>query len=138
MALIALAVGEDRLGLLQLNDRRKGRFTAEGIALWERLAGYLAVALAKTLAEETLRESERRLRTLGDQIPGGAIYQHVQQPDGQVRYAYMSAGIEGLLGLSAERVTADPHAFRQLIVEEDRTRVAAAEERSAREAYAVR
>jgi PAS domain S-box-containing protein len=62
VALIALAVGEDRLGLLQLNDRRPGRFTADGIALWERLAGYLAVGLAKTQAEETLRESQTRIR----------------------------------------------------------------------------
>ncbi len=28
VALIALRVGEDRLGLLQLNDRRKGRFSS--------------------------------------------------------------------------------------------------------------
>ena len=69
VALIALAVGDDRLGLLQLNDRRKDRFTIEGIALWERLAGYLAVALAKILAEEALRESESRLRTMADAIP---------------------------------------------------------------------
>ena len=62
-------MGEDRLGLLQLNDRRKGRFTAEGIALWERLAGYLAVALAKTRAEEALRQSEQQFRTLADSIP---------------------------------------------------------------------
>ena len=62
VALIALRVGEDRLGLLQLNDKRKGRFSAEGIALLERLGGYLAVALAKCRAEEALRESEERLR----------------------------------------------------------------------------
>ena len=61
VALIALCAGEDRLGLLQLNDRRKGRFTAEGIALWERLAGYLAVALAKTLAEEALQATAQHL-----------------------------------------------------------------------------
>ena len=38
-------------------------------------------------AEEALRDSERRLRTLGDQIPGGAIYQHLRRPDGRVSYA---------------------------------------------------
>ena len=62
VALIALSVGGDCLGLFQMNDRRKGRFTAEAVALWERLAGYLAVALAKTQAEEALRQSERRVR----------------------------------------------------------------------------
>ena len=84
-------------------------------------------------AEAALRDSEHRLRTLGDQIPGGAVYQHVQRPDGRVDYAYMSAGVKRLCGLPAERVMADPDAFRQLIVEEDRPRVAVAEEQSARE-----
>jgi signal transduction histidine kinase/ActR/RegA family two-component response regulator len=54
VALIALRVGEEQLGLLQLNDKRRGRFTPEIISLWERLADYLAVALAKTRAEEAL------------------------------------------------------------------------------------
>jgi PAS domain S-box-containing protein len=62
VALIALRVGEQRLGLLQLNDRRKNRFTPELIARWERLAGYLAGARAKCRAEEALRDSEARLR----------------------------------------------------------------------------
>lgn len=61
VALIGLSVGEYRIGLLQLNDRRKGIFTPEKISLWERLAGYLAVALAKFQAEHALRESEERL-----------------------------------------------------------------------------
>lgn len=60
VALIPLRFGEERLGLLQLNDRRKGRFTPAGIALWERLAGYLSVALAKFRAEEALLEKEER------------------------------------------------------------------------------
>ena len=84
-------------------------------------------------AELALRESECRLRTLGDQIPGGAIYQHVQRPDGRVDYAYMSAGVERLFGLSPQRVLADPDAFRRLVVEEDRGRLAAVEEQSARQ-----
>jgi PAS domain S-box-containing protein len=64
VALMPLRVGQERLGLLQLNDRRKGMFTPEAIARWERLAGYLAVAVAKARAEESMRESEARLRLL--------------------------------------------------------------------------
>jgi len=89
---------------------------------------------ARRLAEESsarLRESEELLRTLSDQIPGGALYQHVQQPDGRVHYAYMSAGIEKLFGMPAKEIMADSDAFLRLIVEEDRQRVAAATERSA-------
>jgi len=62
VALIPLTVGESRLGLLQINDRRPGRCTPKKIALWEHLSGYLAVALAKCTAEAALRESESRLR----------------------------------------------------------------------------
>ena len=58
VALIPLHVGEDRLGLLQLNDRRKGRFSPATIALWERLAGHLAVALAKFRSEERLKRAK--------------------------------------------------------------------------------
>jgi PAS domain S-box-containing protein len=57
-ALIALRVGEERLGVLQLNDRRKGHFTLEQITMWERLADYLAVALAKFQAEEALLDAK--------------------------------------------------------------------------------
>jgi two-component system CheB/CheR fusion protein len=64
VALVPLRAGPERFGLLQLNDRRKGMFTPETIALFERLAGYLAVAVAKSRAEEALRESEQCLREI--------------------------------------------------------------------------
>ena len=54
VALIPLRMGEQRLGLLQLNDRRRGVFTPELIRFWERLADQLAVAVAKFLADEEL------------------------------------------------------------------------------------
>jgi PAS domain S-box-containing protein len=69
VALIPLRDGEERFGLLQLNDRRKGRFSADIIALWERLAGYLAAALSKFRAEEALQQSEAQFRTLANSIP---------------------------------------------------------------------
>ena len=54
IALIPLAIGETRLGLLQLNDKRKGMFTLETIQMWERIADRLALALSRTIAEEAL------------------------------------------------------------------------------------
>ena len=57
--------------MLQLNDRRKGRFTPEDIALWERLAGYLAVALAKFDSEEKLRDSEEQFKTMFETVSMG-------------------------------------------------------------------
>jgi PAS domain S-box-containing protein len=64
VALIPLFVGNERIGLLQLNDRRKGLFNLEAITLWERLAGYLSVTLTKLRAEEALRESEEKYRRI--------------------------------------------------------------------------
>jgi two-component system, sensor histidine kinase and response regulator len=61
VALLPLKVGDERLGLLQLNDRRSGVFSREVISLWERLADQLAVALAKFRAEEALIESRADL-----------------------------------------------------------------------------
>ena len=68
VALIALRVGEKRLGLLQLNDRRKGQFSPETISMWERLADYLAVALAKTRAEEKLHVAYENLQVQSEEL----------------------------------------------------------------------
>lgn len=91
VALISLSLGEDRIGLLQLNDRRKGMFSAESVALWERLAAQLAVALSKFRADDALRtaneelesrvaartaelsESEERFRTVVEKSPIGVF-----------------------------------------------------------------
>ena len=61
LALIPLRAGGDSLGLLQLNDHRQGLFSPQSIARWERLAGYLAIALAKARAEESLRTAHADL-----------------------------------------------------------------------------
>ena len=68
VALIALRVGDEKLGLLQLNDRRKGRFTPKIILMWERLADYLAVALAKLQAEESLRIAHENLQLQSEEL----------------------------------------------------------------------
>lgn len=58
VALLALRVGNHRLGLLQLNDKRKNMFTLEKIEMWERIADSLALGLSKTIAEESLCKYE--------------------------------------------------------------------------------
>jgi len=61
VALAPLRVGGELLGLLHLADRRKGMFTLETVALWERLACQLAVAISRTRTAEALRGSQRDL-----------------------------------------------------------------------------
>ncbi len=79
VALIPLRTAAVTLGLLQFNDRRPGRFDLEQIALLERLADHLAVAVAHQHAQEQLQASEVRYRELFDQISSGvAVYRAVQ------------------------------------------------------------
>ncbi|MFT3867982.1 MAG: PAS domain S-box protein [Nibricoccus sp.] len=62
IALVPLRSGRGTLGLLQLNDRQKGRFNPDLIKLIESLAGYLTVALEKLQSDQALRSSEEHLR----------------------------------------------------------------------------
>jgi PAS domain S-box-containing protein len=71
VAMLPLVSGNERLGLLQLNDRRKGIFSPGLIAHWERLAGHLAVALAKSRTEEALRKAEERYFSLYQSMRDG-------------------------------------------------------------------
>lgn len=73
--------------------------------------------LEQRIAERTteLRESEERLRLLGDNLPDSAVYQYVQEIDGSSRFVYVSAGIERLNGVKAADVLRDPGTlFRQI------------------------
>ncbi len=69
VALIALRCGQERLGLLQLNDHRRGMFTPEVIAFWERLAGHLAVALARARAHEAMRQAKEDWEQTFNSVP---------------------------------------------------------------------
>jgi len=64
VALIPLRAGRTPLGLLQLNDKRKGRFTLELIELLERQATRIVLAIAQRQAEENLRRNETALRAI--------------------------------------------------------------------------
>lgn len=98
VALIPLRVGPERLGLLQLNDRRQGMFSAGTIELWERLADQLAIALSKCRTEEALRRNERLYRAIGESIDYGVW---VCDPDGGNVYA--SESFLNLVGLTPEQ-----------------------------------
>jgi len=123
VALIPLLAGEERLGLLQLNDRRRGMFSPETVALWERLAGYLAVALATSRAveqlaaekerdrtrerraEQVLRESEERFRSLFETMSEGFSLTEVICDDRgkpcDLRYLKVNPAFERHTGLKA-------------------------------------
>ncbi|MDB5308238.1 MAG: domain S-box-containing protein [Gemmataceae bacterium] len=78
-------------------------------------------------AAESLRDREALLRTLGDNLPGGAVYQVMPLPGGARKFTYVSAGIERLFGVTPAEVLADPTALYGLILPEDAPRVLAEE-----------
>ncbi len=90
------------------------------------VAAYVNVTESRR-AGEALRESERRLRTLSDNLPDGAVYQGVADAEGRRRVTYVSAGVERLLGVRPAEALADANAIYGLVHEDDRARVADAE-----------
>ena len=77
-------------------------------------------------AEAALRESESRLRTLGDNLPEGAIYRYCQDVSGKPHFEFISAGIESLSGVPAAEIMRDAAALERTLVPEDRERLKAA------------
>jgi PAS domain S-box-containing protein len=85
VALIPLSMGRERYGLLQMNDRRIDLYSPQMIAQWERLAGYLSVALSKFLADEALEASEERYLSLFESIEeAAAFFEYVLDGDEEV------------------------------------------------------
>jgi PAS domain S-box-containing protein len=82
-------------------------------------------------AEAALRESEERLRLIGDNLPRGAVYQVVGDATGYRRFLHVSAGIESLVGIEAREVLENAWALYALIHEDDRDRVKQSEEDAA-------
>jgi PAS domain S-box-containing protein len=91
-------------------------FFAEGQA--HRLIGTVMDITGRRAVEQALRESEERLRTIADNIPNGMVYQMARDPDGHVRFTYVSQAVERLHGVRAEDVLADAEVLdRQVLAE---------------------
>ncbi|MCE5250814.1 PAS domain S-box protein, partial [bacterium] len=73
VALIPLRVGESIIGLLQLNDRRRNRFTLEMIRFFEGLSASIGIALSRQQAEEALSATEIRYRRLFESAKDGIL-----------------------------------------------------------------
>ena len=61
MALVPIRDTSGIVGLLHLNDRRKGRFSAETVELLEGIAAHIGAALLRKQAEQQLRGAEQLL-----------------------------------------------------------------------------
>lgn len=73
VALIPLRVGGEMLGLMQVNDRRKGLFSPKRLGQLERIAENAAGVLGRLLVQESLGESEERFRSLVEHSSVGIL-----------------------------------------------------------------
>ncbi len=62
VALIPIRGGDRIVGLIQLNDKRKGRFTLETIEILEGIAAHIGSALMRKRAEEERKTLQAQLR----------------------------------------------------------------------------
>jgi PAS domain S-box-containing protein len=83
-------------------------------------------------AEEALRESEERLRALGDNLPEGAIYRYRLDPTGGHHIDFISAGVESFSGVPATEYMASIGTSFTNVLPEDLERMKAAIASSAR------
>jgi len=82
VALLPIRVNDRIVGLLQLNNRRKGCFSLPVIEQLEGIAAHVGGALMRKQAEQTLRESEAKFRELFDCAP---VAIHELDMDGVLR-----------------------------------------------------
>jgi two-component system, cell cycle sensor histidine kinase and response regulator CckA len=102
VALIRLRAGDETLGLLQLNDRRKNRFTPELITFLENAADQIATGLSQRRTEAALKESETHYRSLFENMLNGfAFCQMLFEGDRPRDFIYLdvNAAFEKLTGL---------------------------------------
>ncbi len=103
VALVPLRSGDQVFGLLQINDRRPDRFTLEKIALFERLADSMAIALSQRQTQEALRESEELYRSLFENMLNGFAYCRMlfdQEKPRDFIYLAVNNAFESLTGLT--------------------------------------
>ncbi|MFO0584159.1 MAG: CHASE domain-containing protein [Anaeromyxobacter sp.] len=83
-------------------------------------------------AEDALRAAQRQLQRLGDNLPGGYVFQLAVTPDGTQRFTYVSNGVEQVHGVKPEELLRDPLAVLRLASEAERERVRGVAERALR------
>lgn len=81
-------------------------------------------------AAEELRSREAQLRAIGDNLPDGMVYRILRDHDGTMRFLYVSAGIERLVGLGAATALRDAQIFHDQVLPEDRPSLLAARQMS--------
>jgi PAS domain S-box-containing protein len=78
LAMIPIKNKEVTVGLLQLADNRKGRFTLETVELLESAGLHIGESLMRRQAEAALENERAQLRTLIDNLPCGVFFKDTE------------------------------------------------------------
>ncbi|HOX79103.1 MAG TPA: PAS domain-containing protein [Bacteroidales bacterium] len=106
IAIIPIRAGEEIIGLLQLNDSLKNRFTSDMILFFESVGNMIGVAFTRRQAQEAVEASHKLLFKLSEQVPG-VIYQYRLFPDGRSCFPYASSGMNMIYEVTPEEVRED-------------------------------
>lgn len=132
---LVTAIGIEKQGAMapwEARARQRITVVGSGSLLFLALVALLLSYLRKLARSEAqLRSSEAQVRSISDNLPNGVVYQVERNPDGSVRFVYLSAGIERYTGLNAADIIKDPQLMYDLIVEEDLAALRAAERKAA-------
>ncbi len=105
--------------------------SAIGVLLlyYDRLLGELEKDITgRKRAEEALRESESRIRSISNNFSNGMIYQVVIMPDGSRKFTYLSDSVQKLYGITPEQGMEDSSIIYSRIHEDDIALLIKAEE----------
>lgn len=89
-------------------------------------------------AEEALRESETRIRTLTDNLSSGMIYQVVRRKDGTRKFTYLSDQVREFYGCTPQEAMENPDRIYGRVHPEDLQRVVEKEEEAHRDLSVLR
>ncbi|MHB9031123.1 MAG: PAS domain S-box protein, partial [Candidatus Latescibacterota bacterium] len=114
VALIPVRSGNEVIGLLQLNDRRKGMFTKESIQFYEGIGESIGIVLARRRATELLRESEAFIKAVMDNLPIGIAVNTIS-PD--VNFVYINDNFFNFYRISRDMLN-EPDSFWTSVYED--------------------
>ncbi|MCK4419049.1 PAS domain S-box protein [Candidatus Aerophobetes bacterium] len=103
LALIPLKSDDETVGLLQLNDRGKGRFTPDLISYYEQLSESIGISISSKQAEKALGESEERFHSVVETASDAVV-----SINSHGNIIFWNRVAETIFGYSADEVVGKP------------------------------
>jgi PAS domain S-box-containing protein len=99
VALIPLHIGDEIIGLLQMNDKRPDLFNPDRIRFFEEIGSSISIAYKRIEAEKKIKKSEERFRSIMENSADALFI-----TDRKGNYQYVNMTVTALLGYSHEEM----------------------------------